>query len=532
MISSIHGPSQFFRVWDLSRSSSECPQTDGQLTCSVNVSIHENSGWLLRGLSLLWTCRKRGKPEDPGPESTKVVETLFECYDVPEEFRGPGMNDVWIPEDFLSQLQKFPEDCRIQVIDLHGPSFGVVDCVLDALLKHLNVYGGGWGSMLVSSASYLESKKAEDRGYPMKSCSSRYRHANRAVIYTYQAKEQDQNGAVFTRDYKVIFRVCPHIMHSQIASAIIYCPAQEPGRSFEHLGGWDDRLFKDAAQFGQKLREAERMLADSVQPDGRAEASPFWRRANKVFLAYHTATADPIDANLLEMAKINAEGLFQAAELAQPVAHLAIPPYDKQSDGFPTFLKTQVVNESWWFRFVPPGGAEAAVGGKDLGNFIRLCIAGFKNGFRNHFAHVQASHANLLRLYVPNTIIEWPEEAADDGMHDVPNFGGEMQDVPIQEGANGGGDVSGGPPREVSGSMMDGGMGQGFGPLAEGMGNMSLSPSHGIGGHAHPGSPFGAAGGQQQIFGMTGGSDVIEVLDVHNHPVRIPICNLMGYGLR
>eukprot|EP00820_Chromera_velia_P027827 Cvel_11263.t1-p1 / transcript=Cvel_11263.t1 / gene=Cvel_11263 / organism=Chromera_velia_CCMP2878 / gene_product=hypothetical protein / transcript_product=hypothetical protein / location=Cvel_scaffold702:37474-40538(-) / protein_length=520 / sequence_SO=supercontig / SO=protein_coding / is_pseudo=false len=358
---------------------------------------------------------ERLKEDGSNPATGQVCEVLFECYGTD----SPGTNQVLIPEDFLTQLHNFPPECGIQVIDLHGPSFKVVDKMLDRFLRELNVYsdrerGGNTQQthMLASSLHYLESREQTVKGYPMKACSSRYKYANRAVICTYTADVQETAGVRRKYTHKVIFRVCPHIMQSQIASAIIYCAPlsslDSDGQSFED---WDDRLFKAPNTFGAALRQSELKLQEKMHPGGGGEegaqssavVSPLWRRSNRVFLAFHAES--PKDQRDAEQA---AESLRQAAELSASVGLLPVSPKALTATDLAVSL-TKLVNESWWISLRPSPGVSGKmpVTGKDLVNFICRCLAAFKNP--TMLVEVQAAHSALLRSYLESsTIIAWP----------------------------------------------------------------------------------------------------------------------------
>uniref|UniRef100_A0A0G4I7B4 Peptidase C14 caspase domain-containing protein n=1 Tax=Chromera velia CCMP2878 TaxID=1169474 RepID=A0A0G4I7B4_9ALVE len=346
---------------------------------------------------------KRGltnKP-NPTPASNPVCEVLFECY--APEASGPGINQVLIPEDFLTQLDSFPPECGIQVVDLHGPSFDVVDRMLDRFLQELNLHSDGGANMLESSLAYLESREKTPFGYPMRSGSSRYKYANRAVIYTYQHPD---NGYI----YKLIFRVCPHIMQSQIASALIYCPPQTPlrsdGQTFEN---WEGRLFADAGSFGKALLDCQTKLGEELQLGAGGYVEPLWKKQGKVFFAFNVdvpmSPQFQWDANRLK------EALRVEAGLSHPVEQLIISPPHPSNTALASSLQ-ELVKSSFYISF-HQGGGEAPVGGKDLGNFIRLCFAGFMNGFRN-FQFVKDAHRALLKSHIldsSSTIIHFPEPA-------------------------------------------------------------------------------------------------------------------------
>eukprot|EP00820_Chromera_velia_P030201 Cvel_12951.t1-p1 / transcript=Cvel_12951.t1 / gene=Cvel_12951 / organism=Chromera_velia_CCMP2878 / gene_product=hypothetical protein / transcript_product=hypothetical protein / location=Cvel_scaffold866:61083-65070(+) / protein_length=557 / sequence_SO=supercontig / SO=protein_coding / is_pseudo=false len=259
-------------------------------------------------------CTKRGTTN----EKQEVCEVLFEFYD-PRRKNKATINEVLIPEDFLTQLYEFPDNCKIQVIDLHGPSFDFVSQKMTMFLKELCVNTTG---MLPSSVSYLKNTRASKRGFRMDEGSSRYNYANKAIIYT--QKEGDET-------YKVIFRVCPHIMQSQIASAIVYCNP-EGAEVFET---WGDRLFKDAGAFGEALVKSEVWLTEPPRnPDGGARGRiihPLWRQHGNVYLAYTENTAD--DKVLGETVAQGLEerlGLQKCAELVKRVQLLPIPPEKKK----------------------------------------------------------------------------------------------------------------------------------------------------------------------------------------------------------
>uniref|UniRef100_A0A0G4HTP1 Uncharacterized protein n=1 Tax=Chromera velia CCMP2878 TaxID=1169474 RepID=A0A0G4HTP1_9ALVE len=347
---------------------------------------------------------RRTNVPDPAPATNPdVCEVIFECY--APEVTGPGINQVLIPEDFLTQLQSFPPECGIQVIDLHGPSFDAVDRMLDRFLQELNLHSGGGANMLESSLAYLESREKIPFGYPLRSGSSRYKYANRAVIYTYQHPD---NGYI----YKLIFRVCPHIMQSRIASALIYCPPQTPHRSDgEEFVNWEGRLFADAGSFGKALFKCQTELAKELQPGAGAYIEPLWKKQGKVFFAFNVDV--PMNPQFQWDANQLKEALRVEAGLSHPVEQLVIPPPHPSNTALASNLK-DLIRTSFYISF-HQGGAEARVGGQHLGNFIRLCFAGFLNGFKN-LQFVKDAHTALLKsqlLDSSSTIIHFPEPAEE-----------------------------------------------------------------------------------------------------------------------
>eukprot|EP00820_Chromera_velia_P030954 Cvel_13507.t1-p1 / transcript=Cvel_13507.t1 / gene=Cvel_13507 / organism=Chromera_velia_CCMP2878 / gene_product=hypothetical protein / transcript_product=hypothetical protein / location=Cvel_scaffold926:2802-14335(-) / protein_length=897 / sequence_SO=supercontig / SO=protein_coding / is_pseudo=false len=326
-----------------------------------------------------------------------VFEVLFECYGI----RDPNANAVWIPEDFLTQLQNFPprEKCGIQVIDLHGPAFDLVDSVLDSFLLHLNLQTK-WrgGNMLPSSFHYLQTRDPTPLGYRMKNCSSRYKYANRAVIFTTKRKESE-----VTYTYKVIFRVCPHIMQSQIASAIIYCVPQR-GKEYQK---WGDRFHKDAKTFAEALRRAENQLTETL---GARDVSPLWRKTDRVFIAHETnESPEHIQQQGADLQTGLQVDPPRVSPKIQPDRRLCVPPPGEKRQDFRQDLDGLVGSDTWYICL---NSNTDAVSGKELGDFTRLCFAGFANGHPNAMA--QAAHTSLLRSQLRgSSIVAWPDALPD-----------------------------------------------------------------------------------------------------------------------
>uniref|UniRef100_A0A0G4HQG4 Uncharacterized protein n=1 Tax=Chromera velia CCMP2878 TaxID=1169474 RepID=A0A0G4HQG4_9ALVE len=327
---------------------------------------------------------------------------IFECYD-PEQSEA-AINAVWIPEDFLTQLHRFPDNCAIQIIDLHGPSFDVVDQTLDRFLRELGHVDEGGDVMLPSSMQYLESRQATDNGFKMDLESSRYNYANRAVILTLERRDLS-DGQIYT--HKVIFRVCPHIMQSQIASTLVYClpptAARADGTPFEN---WGERLFATPQSFGEALIDAQGRLAARVQQP----VLPLWRQSGRVYIAYRAE--NPADPQVQWDAQQIAEGLRQSLGLDHPVQRLSIAPYNQAYRDLAGRLE-QLVQSSMWISLIVQGQYSSPVAGKHLANFIRLCFAGFQNAFNGGFVveETQRAHAALLRnlLVQQNVAIIQPQ---------------------------------------------------------------------------------------------------------------------------
>uniref|UniRef100_A0A0G4GUZ2 Uncharacterized protein n=1 Tax=Chromera velia CCMP2878 TaxID=1169474 RepID=A0A0G4GUZ2_9ALVE len=260
---------------------------------------------------------KRGNAvgKTQGDKDRDVVETLFEFYDISRKlhFLEGLINEMLIPEPFLAQLDNFPPGCLIQLIDFHGSSFREVDEMVDMCLKALKVYGKNGANMFAPCLGYVESRKALAKGYKLDPNASRYNYANRAVIYTTK---------ILDKTHKIIFRVCPHIMQSQIATAIVYCASPEGSKKNANKN-WEDRLFRDPAAFGEALVRSHNMLAEGMQEEGgeRPTVTPKWTR--NVFLAYKDDTPqEEIDRDC--------DSLKMHARPETEVKHLPIPTTPKK----------------------------------------------------------------------------------------------------------------------------------------------------------------------------------------------------------
>eukprot|EP00820_Chromera_velia_P027950 Cvel_11336.t1-p1 / transcript=Cvel_11336.t1 / gene=Cvel_11336 / organism=Chromera_velia_CCMP2878 / gene_product=hypothetical protein / transcript_product=hypothetical protein / location=Cvel_scaffold710:1-3545(-) / protein_length=622 / sequence_SO=supercontig / SO=protein_coding / is_pseudo=false len=346
-----------------------------------------------------------------GDSMTKVREALFEFYDLRDP--RPGINPLLVPEDFFSQLHTFSSKSRIKVIDLHGPSYDLVDSFSDKILQDLGIFKGRWGHLRGPSIGYMASEeparkgyplKPARKGYPLKEGSSRYRFANRAAIWS--PRENDT-------DYKIVFRVCPHIMQSMIASAIVYCPPPFRSEGAPALGDWDGRLFASAASFGAALREAEGMLAGAVQqqeqqqqqPDGRLEVRPLWRREkeNRVFLLASGGVGGDEGGRITlaeeEWIQQQVEGLKEKAEL-EAVELIQIPP---PRDSRP--LRDRLVSRSMFIFRQPPGKTEESlasepISGDDFGIIAGRCLAGFQSGFRDQNRQYHSALLSRFLKYI------------------------------------------------------------------------------------------------------------------------------------
>uniref|UniRef100_A0A0G4HQ59 Uncharacterized protein n=1 Tax=Chromera velia CCMP2878 TaxID=1169474 RepID=A0A0G4HQ59_9ALVE len=234
-----------------------------------------------------------GEPDetDREPRGVTVFEVLFEEYD--KKRGGDVGNVVLVREDFQTRLAQIPRANLIQVIDWHAPDFNTARKMLFAFLKSIGALDSNQSRcpMRHSSKACLqqEGPDRDGRGFLLKPSGSRYDFASSAVFWTDRKVPKETDSSEPT-EVTTIFRICPHIMQSHLASMIVYCPPKEgeiPNSAPQGVSTGRDRFFQNARAFGKALDKSKGELDaffEKCQP--QVGLAIWWECEGSIRIAY------------------------------------------------------------------------------------------------------------------------------------------------------------------------------------------------------------------------------------------------------
>uniref|UniRef100_A0A0G4GP94 Uncharacterized protein n=1 Tax=Chromera velia CCMP2878 TaxID=1169474 RepID=A0A0G4GP94_9ALVE len=219
---------------------------------------------------------------DPGKDDPALV--TFEMY---KRLPGcEGENNVLVVTEFIRRLFLLGQ-MALKIVDLHATDFRDAYNVLDAIMTAIGV--GSMPQLASASEVFIgpHQRQPTRMGFLLKEVNSSWKYANRA-LFAPRWKEGGEEGEAKV-DYVIMFRVCPDIHHSVLASGILFCDslaspsasasasASSAAAAVEEPDVDNSHVFERFELFMEKLKNAQDAVkAETVSISPGVDFSPLW----------------------------------------------------------------------------------------------------------------------------------------------------------------------------------------------------------------------------------------------------------------